>query len=142
MLGLFNLKTLFLFDFASQVSKCFSFDKLKGAFTFKNGSVYTDNLSIESKAADVYMKGRLGLRDQTVKQLVKVRPHVGSTVTFGTTVVAGPAIGGLVYLFQKVFNPDALTEYEYSVNGDINDPVVTLLSAPKPKDSPESEDEF
>jgi len=142
MLGLFNLKTLFSLDFASQVSKGFSFDKLKGAFTFKNGSVYTDNLSIESKAADVYMKGRLGLRDQTVKQLVKVRPHVGSTVTFGTTVVAGPAIGGLVYLFQKVFNPDALTEYEYSVNGDINDPVVTLLSAPKPKDSPESEDEF
>ena len=142
VLGLFNLKTLFSLDFANQVSKGFSFDKMKGTLAFKNGNVYTDDLVIESKAADVYMKGRLGIRDQTVKQLVKVRPHVGSTVAFGTTVVAGPVIGGLVYLFQKVFNPDALTEYEYSVNGDINDPVVTLLSVPKSKNSKQNEDDL
>lgn len=142
MLGLFNLKTLFSLDFANQVSKGFSFDKMKGAFAFSNGNAYTDNLVIESKAADVYMNGRVGLHDKTVDQLVKVRPHVGSTVTFGTAVVAGPAIGGLVYLFQKIFNPDALSEYEYSVKGDINAPVVTLLSAPKVSDPQESEDNF
>jgi len=142
MLGLFNLKTLFSLDFANQVSKGFTFDKMKGTFTFSNGNAYTDNLSIESKAADVYMKGRLGLNDMTVDQSVRVRPHVGSTVTFGTTVVAGPAVGGLVYLFQKIFNPDALTEYAYSVKGDISAPTVRLLSAPRTNDSQDAEDEF
>jgi len=134
MLGLFNLKTLFSLDFAKQVSKGFSFDKMKGVFTFSNGNAHTDNLTIESKAADVYIKGRLGLYDMTADQTVRVRPHVGSTVTLGTAVVAGPAVGGLVYLFQKVFNPDALTEYAYSVKGDINNPTVKLLSAPNAED--------
>jgi len=142
ILGLFNLKTLFSLDFANQVSKGFSFDKMKGDFTFLNGNIHTDNMVIESKAADIYMRGRLGLNDMTVDQSVRVRPHLGSTLTFGTTIVAGPAVGGLVYLFQKVFNPDALTEYSYSVKGDINDPVVKLLSAPSSADSQEINDEL
>jgi len=142
MLGLFNLKTLFSLDFANQVSKGFSFDKMKADFTFTNGNAHTDNLVIESKAADIYMNGRLDLDDMTVDQSVRVRPHLGSTLTFGTTIVAGPAVGGLVYLFQKVFNPDALTEYSYSVKGDINDPVVRLLSAPSSVDSQGVKDEL
>ena len=135
MLGLFNLKTLFSLDFAKQVSKGFSFDKMKGVFTLSKGNAYTDKIVIESKAADIYVKGRLGLNDMTVDQSVRVRPHVGSTVAFGTMVVAGPTVGGLVYLFQKIFNPDTLTEYAYSVKGDINAPTVRLLSAPSSGDS-------
>ena len=130
MLGLFNLKTLFSLDYAKQVSKGFAFDEMKGNFTFDKGNAYTDNLVIESKAADVFIKGRLGIQDKTVDQVVRVRPHVGSTVAFGAAVMASPAVGGLVYLFQKVFNPDALSEYEYTVKGDISDPEVKLLSAP------------
>lgn len=131
MLGLFNLKTVLSLDFASQLSKGFAFDEAGGSFSISKGNIYSDNLSIESKVADILLRGRLDMQKKTVDQVIRVRPHVGSSVAFGTTVVAGPAAGGLVYLLQKMFTPDKLSEYEYSVSGSLQKPQVTLLSAPE-----------
>lgn len=130
MLGLFNLKTVLSLDFASQLSKGFAFDEAGGSFSISKGNIYSDNLSIESKVADILLRGRLDMQNKTVDQTIRVRPHVGSSVAFGTTVVAGPAAGGLVYLLQKMFTPDKLSEYEYHVTGSLQKPQVTLLSAP------------
>jgi len=143
MLGLFNLKTLFSLDFANQIADGFAFDQAGGSFSISRGNVYSDDLSIESKVADIFLQGRVDLQNQTVDQNIRVRPHVGSTVAFGTTVVAGPAVGGLVYLFQKVFGPDRLSEYEYTVKGSLQDPVVKLLSVPaKENSASETESDF
>ena len=131
MLGLFNLKTVLSLDFASQLTEGFAFDQAGGSFSISRGNIYSDNLSIESKVADVFLRGRLDMQKKTVDQTIRVRPHVGSSVAFGTTVVAGPAAGGLVYLLQKMFTPDKLSEYEYRVTGSLQKPQVTLLSAPK-----------
>lgn len=130
MLGLFNLKTVLSLDFASQLSKGFAFDEAAGSFSISKGNIYSDNLSIESKVADILLRGRLDMQNKTVDQIIRVRPHVGSSVAFGTTVVAGPAAGGLVYLLQKMFTPDKLSEYEYHVTGSLQKPQVILLSAP------------
>ncbi|HEY9200303.1 MAG TPA: DUF3971 domain-containing protein [Gammaproteobacteria bacterium] len=130
MLGLFNLKTVLSLDFASQLSEGFAFDQADGSFSISRGNIYSDNLSIESKVADILLRGRLDMQKKTVEQTIRVRPHVGSSVAFGTTVVAGPAAGGLVYLLQKMFTPDKLSEYEYRVSGSLKKPQVTLLSVP------------
>lgn len=131
MLGLFNLKTVLSLDFASQLSEGFAFDQAGGSFSISRGNIYSDNLSIESKVADILLRGRLDMQKKTVDQTIRVRPHVGSSVAFGTTVVAGPAAGGLVYLLQKMFTPDKLSEYEYRVSGSLKKPQVTLLSVPE-----------
>ena len=131
MLGLFNLKTVLSLDFASQLSEGFAFDQADGSFSISKGNIYTDNLSIESKVADILLRGRLDMRNKAVDQTIRVRPHVGSSVAFGTTVVAGPAAGGLVYLLQKMFTSDGLSEYEYHVMGSLQNPQVSLLSVPK-----------
>jgi len=133
MLGLFNLKTVLSLDFASQLTEGFAFDQAGGSFSISKGNIYSDNLSIESKVADILLRGRLDMQKKTVDQTIRVRPHVGSSVAFGTTVVAGPAAGGLVYLLQKMFTPDKFSEYEYRVTGSLQKPQVTLLSVPDAK---------
>ena len=130
LLGLFNFKTLLSLDFGSQMKEGFNFDKVSGSFSFSDENIYSDDFEIESKVADIHMKGRLSFANNTINQTVTVRPHVGATVTLGTAVVAGPAAGGLVYLFQKIFNTDKLSEYQYSMKGSVDDPIVELISAP------------
>jgi len=130
LLGLFNFKTLLSLDFGSQMKEGFNFDKVSGSFSFSDENIYSDDFEIESKVADIHMKGRLSFANNTINQTVTVRPHVGATVTLGTAVVAGPAAGGLVYLFQKIFNTDKLSEYQYSMKGSVDAPIVELISAP------------
>lgn len=130
LLGLFNFETLLSLDFGSQMEEGFNFDKVKGSFSFSDENIYSDDFEIESKVADIHMKGRLSIANNTINQTITVSPHVGATVTLGTAVVAGPAVGGLVYLFQKIFNTDKLSEYQYSMKGSIDAPIVELISAP------------
>jgi len=130
LLGIFNFKTLLSLDFGSQMDKGFNFDKVKGTFTFSDENIYSDDFEIESKVATIFMKGKLSIANNEVDQVITVRPDLGGTVTLGATVVAGPAAGGLVYLFQKIFNTDRLSEYQYTMKGKIDKPVVQLISVP------------
>ena len=140
ILGLFNFKTLLSLDFGSQMEDGFSFDKVNGSFSFSNENIYSDDFEIESKVATIFMKGKLSIANNLIDQTVTVRPHLGGTVTLGTTVLAGPAVGGLVYLFQKIFNTDRLSEYQYTVKGPIDNPDATLLSVPVTADEEEDGD--
>lgn len=141
VLGLFNLQTILSLDFANQVSKGFTFDKVNGSFSLSNGNAYTDDIIVESKVADIFINGELGIEHGTVDQKVRVRPHVESTVALGTAVIAGPTVGGLVYLFQKIFTPDRLSDYEYSIKGKIDNPVIELISVPADNIDDEEDDD-
>ncbi|MCW8935245.1 MAG: DUF3971 domain-containing protein [Gammaproteobacteria bacterium] len=142
LLGLFNFETLLSLDFGSQMKEGFNFDKVSASVTFSDENIYSDDFEIESKVADIFMKGRLSIANNSIDQTITVKPHVGATVTLGTTVVAGPAIGGLVYLFQKIFNTDRLSEYQYSMKGSIDSPVVELISVPVIVDEQDEDSDF
>ncbi len=142
MLGIFSLNTFMSLDFADQLSSGFSFDKAKGRLRFDSGNAYTRNFSIESKIADMQINGTVDIDAGIVDQVVRVKPQIASTVSLGGAVVAGPAVGGLIYLFHKVFDPDRLSEYEYSVKGSILDPSVELLSQPAIGQEQDDEDDY
>jgi len=140
LLGLFNFETLLSLDFGNQVSDGFSFDRVKGTFSFSRGNVYTDDFKVESKVADILMNGYLDIENGVVDQKVTVQPHLDSTLSLGTAFVAGPTVGGIVYLFQKLLNAGSLTEYQYSLTGKVSDPKVEVLSVPRLEE--EDDDEF
>ena len=131
LLGLFNFKTLLSLDFGSQVKEGFHFDDMSGSFSCVKGEIYFDDFLLKSKVADIHMKGQLSFSRNTVNQTVTVKPHIGGTVTLGAAVVAGPTIGGMVYLLQKIFNTDKLSEYQYTMRGNLEKPTVELISAPE-----------
>ncbi|VAW61476.1 hypothetical protein MNBD_GAMMA10-847 [hydrothermal vent metagenome] len=140
VLGLLNFETLLSMDFGNQVSDGFTFDKVKSTFSFSKGNLYTDDFSIESKVADISMNGYLDIENELIDQRVTVKPNLDSTLSLGTAFVAGPTVGGLVYLFQKVFNTSSLSSYQYALKGKIDDPKVEVLSVPRAEE--EEEDEF
>jgi len=139
LLGLLNFKTLLSLDFGSQMKEGFNFDNVSGSISFADGNMYSDDFEIESKVADIHMQGRLNIAENTINQTVTVKPQVGATLTLGAAVVAGPTIGGLVYLFQKIFNTDRLSEYQYTMKGSIDNPEVKLISAPVEEQEDESD---
>jgi len=133
ILGILNFETLLSLDFGNQVSNGFAFDKMEGGFSFTDGSIYTDNFKVESKVAEVKMKGRIGIDKEDYDQTVTVIPGVGSTLTVIGTVAGGPLIGAAVHFIQKLFGVDRLAEYKYTVTGSWDKPDVKLVSAPKHK---------
>lgn len=133
ILGILNFETLLSLDFGKQVSNGFAFDKMKGDFTFTDGSIYTDDFHIDSKVAEIKMKGRIGVAREDYDQTITVIPGVGSTLTVIGTVTGGPVIGAAVHFLQKLFGVDKLAEYKYTVTGSWDKPNVKLVSAPKKK---------
>ncbi len=139
LLGLLNFETLLTMDFGNQVSEGFSFDRVKSTFSFEKGNIHTRDFMIESKTADISMSGYMDIENELIDQQVTVQPNLDSTLSLGTAVVAGPTVGALVYMFQKVFNTSSLSSYQYSLKGKISDPKVEILSVPRIE---EEDDEF
>ncbi|VAW56627.1 hypothetical protein MNBD_GAMMA07-2476 [hydrothermal vent metagenome] len=140
LLGLLSFKTLLSLDFGDQLKDGFKFDKAQGRFVFYDENITTRDFSIESKMADMRMEGYFSIANDTVDQIVTVKPSVGETFSIGAAVIAGPAAGGIVYLLQKIFDTDRLSEYQYSMKGNLDDPVVDLISVPVPEEDEEDED--
>ena len=134
VLGLLNFETLLSLDYGNQVSEGFAFDSIEGSFTFANGNAYTTNLNIDSKVAEISMKGRIGLSAEDYDQIVTVLPGVGSTLTVLGAVAGGPTLAATVMFVQKILGINRLAEYKYSIRGSWEKPEVKLLSAPEETD--------
>ncbi len=130
LLGLISFRTILSLDFSDQMKDGFKFDNAQGSFLFENEKLITNDLLIESKIADIEMDGSFDLVNNTVDQVVTVRPSVGETFSLGAAVIVSPTAGGLLYLFQKLLNTDKLSQYQYSMKGSFEEPVVKLISVP------------
>ncbi len=139
LLGLISFRTILSLDFGDQMKDGFKFDSAQGSFLFGNEKLTTDDLLIESKIADIEMNGSFDMVNNTVDQIVTVRPSVGETFSLGAAVIVSPTAGGLLYLFQKLLNTDKLSEYQYSMKGSFDEPVVKLISVPV---TDQDEDDF
>jgi len=139
LLGVLNFKTLLSLDFGSQVSKGFPFDRAEGNMTFINGNAQVNSLKINSKVADIDIKGRVGLSAEDLDQVFTVKPGVGSSLTMIGAVAGGPVVAVWMHLFQKVFSVDEIAEYTYTVKGSWDDPQVKLISAPEQNNSIEED---
>jgi uncharacterized protein YhdP len=133
VLGLFNLAAIprrLAFDFGDLFKSGYSFDSIDGTFTLKDGSAYTDNLVVRSTAADMKLKGSMGLKARDWDQTVEVTPHVGGTLAVGGALIGGPvgaAAGALIQgMFKKQIN--SVARAEYRVTGSWENPTVKVLA--------------
>jgi uncharacterized protein (TIGR02099 family) len=127
--GLLNVGVLqrrLMLDFSDLFEKGFSFDRIEGHFTLDQGDAYTSNLKLESPAAEIDIAGRTGLVDQDFDQVVTVTPQVTGTLPLVGGIVGGPAVGGALFVAQKILGKtlDKVTRYEYQITGPWDDPVV------------------
>lgn len=128
--GLLNIGVLqrrLMLDFSDLFEEGFSFDRIEGHFTVDGGDAYTSNLKVESPSAMIDIAGRTGLVAQDFDQVVTVTPQVTGTLPVVGGIVGGPAVGGALFLAQKLLGKrmDKVTRYEYRVSGSWDDPEIT-----------------
>jgi hypothetical protein len=132
-LGLLSISELpkrLLLDFSDLFSNDFSFDRLNGDFSFRDGLAYTCNLTIKSAPADVVIIGATDTKKREYNQMAIVQPAVSDMLPMGGAMLGGPAAAASVFLFTKLFRrplKDVGLAY-YSINGDWNQPIITDIS--------------
>lgn len=128
--GLFSLQGLrrrLALDFSDVFAKGFSFDRITGRFSLRDGDAYTDDLVIDGPAARIEVSGRTGLAKRDYDQLVTVIPQVQSTIPIAGAIAGGPAVGAALLLADKLLGKQmegltSFTRYQYTVTGGWDNP--------------------
>lgn len=139
ILGLLNFNAIpkrFTLDFDDFLQEGFAFDKMQGRFTLWNGHAYTNNFTVDSSIAGIQVFGRTGLYDKDYDLNVIVSPHVTSSLPLLGALAAGPGVGAVLYLADKLFSSpfeklNKLADSEYIVSGGWAKPKVVKLENKK-----------
>ncbi|MCB1776766.1 MAG: TIGR02099 family protein [Candidatus Competibacteraceae bacterium] len=135
MLGLFSIQSLnrrLSLDFSDLFQPGTSFDRINGEFVFKNGQARTDNLNIDAPAAQIAIRGRVGLRDRDYDQQITITPHLGGALPIAGAIVGGPAAGAAIFVAERLLQKgiEQATQYQYQLTGSWDDPVFELRQIP------------
>lgn len=130
--GLLSLTTLprrLTLDFSDLFKKGFSFDVIKGDFTFDEGDAYTTNLYLDGPPARIDTSGRIGLKTEDYDQLVTVTPKLTASLPVAGAIVGGPVAGGVLFAVEKMFGRriDKISRFQYTMTGSWDEPVITKL---------------
>jgi len=139
MLSLFSLQTIprrLSLDFSDLFEKGYSFDFMRGDFSLKQGSAFTQKPAVfEGPVAHVAAAGRIGLLAQDYDLNLSISPYV----TDSLPVVAGaltlnPLVGAAAWLVNKAVlsrEVSKVATYNYKVTGPWNAPVWRSVSNQK-----------
>ena len=133
LLSLTEIPRRLSLDFSDLFKSGMSFNEIKGRFTLRDGNAFTEDLHIDSPAADISISGRTGLRSRDYDQQMVVTPRAGAALPVVGAIAGGPvgAAAGLVVqgLIGKQINQVARSRYQ--VGGSWDKPVITLLGREK-----------
>ncbi|MCG6966617.1 MAG: TIGR02099 family protein [Chromatiaceae bacterium] len=132
VVGLLNLNALtrrLRLDFSDFYKKGYSFDSIKGAFSFGGGRASTEDLTVLGPTGRIEVKGSADLRAETLEQKVTVTPNIDATLPIAGTLAGGPVAGIAVLIAQKVMTKqvEKLNRFEYSLSGPWADPEIKQL---------------
>jgi uncharacterized protein (TIGR02099 family) len=132
ILGLLSLAEIprrLSLDFSDFFSKGFSFNTVRGDFTFNAGLARTDNLRINGPAAEIRVSGAADMRNQQYDQRVEVLPKAGGMLPAIGMLAGGPigaAVGAVAQaVFQKPLKQT--TRVVYRVTGPWSKPKVDVI---------------
>lgn len=138
LFGLLSLREIprrLSLDFSDLFKSGMSFNSIKGSFDLTGGNATTDDLNINSPAADITISGRTGLRSKDYDQEMVVTPRAGVALPVVGALAGGPvgAAAGLVVqtLIGKKINQVARSRYK--VTGSWEKPVIALIGRETPK---------
>jgi uncharacterized protein YhdP len=127
LLGLFNVFKLadrLSLDFDDVYKDGFAFDSIIGDYEYDEGDVYTKDLQVKAAAADMKIKGRIGLVDRDYDLSMRVKPHTSAAAFTGGALLGGLITGAAAVLVNKVLGIEKLARDEYTVTGSWDDPDV------------------
>ncbi|EKE01956.1 MAG: hypothetical protein ACD_21C00015G0003 [uncultured bacterium] len=127
ILNMFSLRHLTL-DFGDLTKKGFGFDKMTGDIVLTGGNALVNNIMFNGPSAKIFAQGKIGLAAQSYDLILRVTPHITSSIPAAATVIGGPVIGVLSWFVTDIIVDPMLkkiTTYTYHVTGSWDNPVVT-----------------
>jgi len=119
-----------MLDFGDVYKSGFGFNSINGSFKLADGNASTDDLEIKGAAADIRLRGRVGLRAHDYDQIVDVTPHTGGALAVVGAVVGGPIGAAAGLALSKGVNSAAHARYK--ITGPWTKPVITTISMTVP----------
>lgn len=132
LLGVAQLPRRLMLDFRDFFSKGFAFDRIDGTVSFAAGTARSDGMAIDGPAAEIRMRGRSDLREQTHDQIIEVHPRTGNLLPAVGAIAGGP-VGAAVGAVANAMLKRPLGEMNartYRVTGPWKDPKVEVVEAP------------
>ncbi|MGJ4730817.1 YhdP family phospholipid transporter, partial [Luteimonas sp. SDU101] len=129
LLGVAQLPRRLMLDFRDFFSKGFAFDRIDGTVQFAGGTARSDELAIDGPAAEIRMRGRSDLREQTHDQTIEVHPRTGNLLPAVGAIAGGP-VGAAVGAVANAVLKRPLGEMNartYRVTGSWKDPKVEVV---------------
>lgn len=142
LFGLFSLSQIprrLALDFSDFFGQGLAFDRIEGQFRLGAGGAETDQLLIDSPAAEIRIRGRTGLADQSYAQTMEVLPRAGSVLPVVGALAAGPAGAALGAVAQAVLQKPfkQMTRTLYRVEGSWAEPKISVIERGPAKPSAE-----
>ena len=133
LLSILSLQTIprrLKLDFSDLSQEGYSFDKLKGNFTLKNGVMNTKDSYIDGPVAYASMKGNLDVVHHRYDIDLHISPHITASLPIVATIAGGPIAGLAAWAASKIINQgmQTVTGYTYQVSGPWLKPVVKQIS--------------
>ncbi|HET6603531.1 MAG TPA: YhdP family protein [Xanthomonadaceae bacterium] len=136
ILGLLSLTEIprrLSLDFSDFLVEGFAFNSIEGSFALRQGSAFTDDLKIDSPAAEIEIRGRTGLKAKDYDQIMEVRPRAGGVLTVVGALAGGPAGAAIGAVAQAILQQPLgeMTRAVYHVGGSWDAPQIERLTRPQ-----------
>jgi uncharacterized protein YhdP len=127
LLGLLSIQSLpkrLSLDFRDVFDSGFSFDEARGTFTMENGLARTDDVVLDSSAAQISISGSTDLVDQQYDQLLTVRPGLGNTLPVIGAIAGGPVGAAAGLALQGLLHEELgdASQVQYTITGSWEEP--------------------
>ncbi|MBL4622689.1 MAG: TIGR02099 family protein [Immundisolibacteraceae bacterium] len=131
LFGLFTLDSFqrrISLDFRDLVGTGFAFDKLKTTMTAVNGQLAISTLNLKGPAADIKVRGDIGLEDLSLSLIAETVPKVTESLPLAVTI-GSPGLGAAIFIGQRLLGDriDDVTARTYRITGTADQPVVELV---------------
>lgn len=133
LLSLGEIRRRLALDFTDFYKSGTTFNEISGRFDLDGATAYTDNLSIDSPAAEVRITGKTGLKARDYDQQMVVTPKAGVALPVVGAIAAGPVGAAAGFVVQNLFNKQigAVMRARYKVVGSWDKPVIELIAREK-----------
>ncbi|MDR3394491.1 MAG: YhdP family protein [Parasulfuritortus sp.] len=141
LLGILSLQALprrITLDFRDIFSEGLAFDSIQGDVMLDRGIGYLPDLSIQSPAAKIHMKGKIDLSRENQELRLHIQPRLDEGVAVAGALLGGPAVAVGALVATKILKDpfSQAASFEYMVTGTWGDPIVTKLARPVAENAP------
>jgi uncharacterized protein (TIGR02099 family) len=137
LLGVFNVENLLrrlLLDFSDISEQGFAFDSIDADMSIDKGVASVPKLIMPAPSATIRLEGTVGLVAKDVDIKMSISPAIGGNLAVAGFVLGGPAGGFVTLLASKAIKEqmNKSTDYQYTIRGSWEDPVVEKMQPTNP----------